>query len=326
MEIDKSKESTCPSLEDLSAWYDEELQSEGMEQHLMKCPACNQRVEGFQSVDKSITAVIQANDEQVLRIGRNCLHQISDRKSVNSAQPTPLWMKVAAGILVLGIIFFMTQSKEVVDSGSTEIVFTDESPSSRESDAIAMNSSAKEKYHDPIKPTFVSSNPDSHPPSRIVNTHSNPVPLRVSNPRQNHSGNDSKMTTETSSTMAHYQTADITLVGYGHNGSYQSIENSNINRSSDEFDAPSKIHHIWKMDDPVVPLIFLKTLLLRQQDAFDQLINENQDQYHLRFRVTDKNLQELVDHLKRMDCELLSPDFATSPGKSYQYEVDFVKQ
>ena len=94
------------------------------------------------------------------------------------------------------------------------------------------------------------------------------------------------------------------------------------------------VHHVWVTDDPTMPLNALKGMVKKHEDVFEELIREDQDRYHMKFRILDKHLQELVTYLDKMGCDLLSPD-APQPGenkevkfsgKLVEYDVDFVKR
>ena len=340
MEIERSNRSTCPPVEDLSAWFDDELQSDAVEQHIMECPACHKCVQDFQTVDESLASLTRVDDDRIDRIGRNCIRQISEATSTTSTlpmpstQPTPMWMKIAAGIAVIGLIFFMRQSNvETNSTSSGEFAFSDDIPSSSELETEQqMTFPENEHDQDPIKPIYTSSNSGSHAPSanNSVTIQRNSVPVRVSTTAQDLSIGP----TEESSIATPYEQRGISLIGFGLNGSYQLIEGTPQIANSDALDVHGEVQHVWAMDDPVVPLIFLKTMLVNQKNVFEQMIRENHDRYHLKFKVTDRNLQELVDVLDKMNCELLSPDLPQPKqssdfdmsGRTLQYDVDFVRR
>ena len=334
MENDKSTESTCPSCEDLSAWFDEELENDSVGRHVMDCPACQKSVEDFQTLNDSIGDLIMVDIERIHRIGSNCVSKIDTEKPKAPTFLNPFWMKVAAGILIFGIVFLTKESDDAVNFSSSELASSDESR------IAPSKSSTNQIYHNPIKPTYTatSSDPYSSGQPVMLNTENDIVSYQVSTTPGDITVNHSPRRRERLMGGADYRRSDgIRLVGFGFDDSYQTLEKYPRDLSNpDEAPIDGNVHHIWTMEDPVIPLIFLKTKTIHQgqQGVFDRLIRQGQDRYHLEFRITDKDLQELVNRLDSMDCELLSPDppqplptdnFDAS-GRIFHYEVDFIKR
>ena len=335
MEIGKHQSYECPSLEDLSAWLDKELESETMNQHVLDCPMCQKCLEDFRSINDSILDFFTLDEDRLCGITQNCIHEVSKIKLPKAVKPFPGWTKIAAGIVVVGIVFFMSQSKEVMNSNRNTIAVTDNDYLNDNSDRTYDNYSSDQRYEEPIRPTHTVSHQSSNLRSNQRNVGSKPsVSVSPLSSQENfRAAPMSQVEEESQAVGPTYIRDDIRLIGFGVNDSYQSIEDATY-VGLDKAEVDGFVRHKWEMDDPISPLIFLKTLLVRQQDAFDQLIRKDQDRYHLKFRIKDTSLTDLVDNLDRLDCNLLNSDLP-QPGKSgdfsasgtlLQYEVDFVKR
>ena len=332
MEMDELKSPECPTIDDLSAWFDKELESETVEQHVAECPACKKCLNEFQSIDSSISELIKVEKNLITRIGQNCIHEISQPRARPEVKPFLNWTKIAAGFVIAGVIFFMSQSTEVVDKNMNEFAGMDDIPITGKSDIQLdqSTSSQNNRYQEPIRATNVSHiensrssaqrvvNPGSRGPIGVVAVDSDISATSLAFSRHN-----SKLTENSH--------VDMMLVGYEINDVYTPTTHI-ADGSGKQIPGSGQINHTWVMDDPVSPLIFLKTLLVRQQGVFDQLIDQDLDRYHLKLKIRDKNFKNLVSYLEKMNCELSIPQATAKsedrklPDEIFQYNVDFVKR
>ena len=334
MEIDEQRKFECPTIEELSAWFDEELESEDVEQHVATCPTCKKCLQEFQSIDRSIDDLLKVDGNTLFRIGQKCIREISKPHPPATVKPFFSWTKVAATLVVVGVVFFMSQSTEVVDSNVDQLTATDDFPVTAESEIPFKQSTAnqRKKYQEPIRPTNVVHTDRNSPSQRPLRAQDNsrmdvgPLGRDIPSSSMELSGPDTELKDD-------FQINTMTLLGYEINDAYISVIQFGDD-SEKQWTEDCRFHHTWIVDDPVSPLIFLKTLLIDQQSVFDQLIQQDLNRYHLKLRVTEKNFQDLVGYLEKLDCDLLPPNASGRKvlnatdvvGQSFQYDVDFVRR
>ena len=254
----------------------------------MDCPFCQECLKDFETINDSIIKVIKINESQIYKISQNCLREISRSEPPSSVQSFPGWMKIAAGLVVAGLVFFMSQSREVVNSSDEMLSASNERSSFPGKPVIPP---ATKRYQEKtIKPTQAVSRSDTN---LRTNQRTNPphssMQARLVNVGRDLRGKHLSTMDQNSGINGDIPFDNVALIGYGSNNSYMPIDEGIANNSLEVLEKSGCVHHVWAMDNPESFLMLLKSLVTRQQNVFDELITQNLDRYHLKFRITKNN-------------------------------------
>lgn len=328
--------SPCPTLEDISAWHDQELIDESIELHIAKCDQCREVIDDFKHFNDTISDHIIVDDETLGRIKQNCIKSISVKHPKSAILSFPVWLKIAACFLIIGVIFGLRQRYDA----SFQLAETDQvisTPKVNKPVATPKQAPGSGVFVEAQKSGNITQNPASWDNRKSVLAksvdnemgRSPALPASQDLERDNHSDQTQAAANVVSGvSQGSLDLSDIRLVGFGvsdYDQTKQSARKSGVS---------NYVHHVWIVDDPTSPLEALKNLIPSHAEVLSNLINQNQDRYHLQFRIFDNNLQSLVNHFGRIGCKLVSPA-SPQPNengllefsrKVVQYEVDFVKK
>ncbi len=314
----------CPFFDDLSAWYDKEI-SDNFQAHVDECDECLETLKSFESYDRLITTNVAANSIQLEQIKNNCLEELSKEHTSDSPiLPIPIWVKIAACAMLIGLIVVLNDQTDNLDSNqivhapvAAPVGGSDGQQSEITNDAIKEGDNLFHNVKDVDKPNVVKEEM-----------------TEVIAGRKMHKAEAPDLLTKQHNNMGKSQLAlpSMQLVGFGYDGAKRSGSSRILNVKNDN--VADYVHHVWLVKDPSVPLQTLKKILPNQRGVLDELISEYQDRYHLQFNIVDRNLQILVDHFDELGFQLLRPD-NPQPGsdnavkfadKFVKYDVDFVKE
>jgi len=337
MESDiKNKLNDCPQFEDLSAWYDQELPDNDLNLHIKNCENCRQLIADFKSYNELICKNLATDYDIIQQIQKNCIKEITkanrDNKSIISF---PIWIKVAACLLLCAIFITLRETNESilsVNSSGTSTISNESILQQTPSLSLAKNPANKQVNSATLKsPTANTATVnDSHPGNNATSSIAASLPSSIKDHHSEFLAKAKKNRRKHSLDLA-----NISLVGFGlsQNRLNTSKRQSKMHMTENN-EINDYVHHVWVVDNPSKPLESLKTLLPNHAAMLEKLINKDQNRYHLQFKVTDNNLINLVNHFDELGFKLLSPG-APQPGsaennissmKVIRYDVDFVKE
>ncbi len=332
METISDPHAECPAVEDLSAWFDGENQDQSLVQHLESCDACNKRIDDYRRINATISVFTEVDGSFVDRVHSGCVEDIKTTNSGWELLAFPAWLKIAAVIILVGAVVFSQRS---VNAPTTVAVSTAEGPVSSVADISNVEATNSEFPNADSKTTnrpevvnalAVAARPDSA--AELVRAANDQRELLNSRVRDIQRINNRQRRPE----QGGLDYADISLVGYSNGHNRTSSVGVGARKASQTIG--DYVHHVWVVKDPTSPLQALKKILPSDSDVIDNLIQENQNRYHLQFRIIDSQLQSLVNHFDQIGGTLLSPtppqpcapgEFNFS-GNIVQYEVDFVRE
>ncbi len=329
MQTQEATSSECPAVEDLSAWYDSEADSTAkMGSHVASCDACKKIVHDFELINASINEHIQVPSETIQRIHDHCLNHAEGGSTAERWFSAPIWFKLAACFVLIGMIVVLKQQsgnagKQLAEAdvpAPAAAVAEAQAPQDNLTPANKMMAAAQAQTQRSVQAP--------------VGTR-----LKPSAAAEKTAGASDAATAASNVRLqgtSDLDLSDIKLVAFG---SPETATNSHSSRDL-TFDQQRKhnvvdpvVHHVWVMDDPTTPLQVLRQIMPDNHDVMDNLIEQNLERYHLRFKILDNDLQGLVNHFERVGCELISPvapqpgqgDQLRFNGKAVHYEVDFVR-
>ena len=106
----------CPSFDELSAWFDKELNVDTFEDHVSQCNSCQNCIGEIQIIHETIAKSIDVSTETISRIKKNCIEGIGDVENQNKDVPIPFLIKIAACFLFISVTFFLVHKIRNLDS------------------------------------------------------------------------------------------------------------------------------------------------------------------------------------------------------------------
>ncbi len=345
---------SCPDFDNLSAWYDHELKSELLDRHIDQCQNCQKLINDFKIIDHLLIDHCSLDHATVDRIKNQCRNHIDQPKLIPFLQ-SPVIIKIAASLVITGIVVFSVilgvsnkPSRSIFSQHTSNTPH--DTPQAQAVSSDSMTASAEDKPQSSLQTNNSEDQPSQAPTT--VAAKSNPMPQSVvsENPSQitpTHASVKEKRKILSPSiehkkalnNSGELSISDLNLVDYNaskHSLKVQQPISDGNNTTPQTQSLNDVIHHVWITDDPTNPLKSLRELYPQQQNVIDNLIGQNLARYRLHVRITDSDLQNLVNKLDAMGCTLVSPD-APQPypkdsrplklqDRIVQYDVDFVRK
>ncbi len=342
----------CPGYDDLSAWHDSAAPDTEIDTHVRTCQACQNILHEMEVIDMQV----QQHLEEILPDARTMEHLILNTRKHIQPRAIPVLsfrnlLRIAAAVAALLVVVaiqrqLQTSAESPVQRAESPVEvdaqFVTDIPVDETSYRLSpLNQKLIDDLVREFGPMMASSSPRPAPAASMpVSIGASAKPYEVASLPTVGSAVDSlvgpsRRPVESpigSSSQLDF-TSDINLVWYGTPPSFQEADTERISLVNTRKTVRDRVRHVWLVPETAAPLRELQQLLPRHKQDFQDLINQDRDEYVLQLVISDKDLQELVDHFDSLDFKLISPT-APQPGdganlrltgKGVQYEIDFVR-
>jgi len=324
MDTDRQQNTTCPSWDDLSAWRDGQLTDRRLAAHLDRCTHCQEALHDMEAIDLELMQHLEDVTPDEATIQRMV---VRTRRRIEAPAWRLQWLlvvaKLAACVALVAAIAITWQhfgkAQPLAAAPAARLSLAPDEPADDLSPFEQQLVQSLLREFGPPPTAAVPAAP--LPPSASAAESLVATPAAAAAPTA----------TQAPGTL---HLPNIRMVGYGApTAGPTSITDEALPREQ-TLQIGDRVRHVWLVDNTAAPLRELQVLMPRHKPDFEELINQNQDEYVLQLLVSDQDLQALVDHFARLQYKLMSPD-APQPGQGSQmrlvgkpvrYEVDFVRK
>jgi hypothetical protein len=317
-------ETPCPTWDDLSAWRDGFLVDRRVAAHLDRCAQCQQALHDMEAMDLELMqhlAEVTPDEATLQRM------VAKTRRRIEAPAWRTQWLlvvaKLAACVALLAAIAVTWRhyatDRQLAAAPAPQLlpVAADDQVDDLSPFEQQLVQRLVREFGPPAAaaPAAAPDLPSSGAAAALVATPAVPAPVASQAPGT-------------------LNLPNIRMVGYGApTPTVTAIADEALPREQSR-QVGDRVRHVWLVDDTAAPLRELQVLMPRHRPDFEELINQNQDEYVLQLLVSDQDLQALVDHFARLQYKLMSPE-APQPGqgsqmrlsgKQVRYEVDFVRK